>query len=686
MSETKKRIKFDGRRDVSQHHNKTDAIEFQSENTQNGLFKKILIKFQGGDQKLKEAQKQSELIDKIYKNAKEPYPDSKIMKIGKTDELGRKESSDMKELLEEGNDFKEEISRDFFCKRYKYFENEKKLKDHKNVIEEPREEKRADKKDKLTSKSNIENNKSEKNKINNWSEESGSKESSSISDEIKRVEPLKENIIEKQDQEDLRKGLKGGLEKEISRDMGEGGFKNLEIPKDFFYIVGQKFHCKDVESLKKLYDKLKSFPKVELYLKNQDCKNVPSNYTIRRLVQESLNSKLEYNILRHDFRLRKVQEIAKERGGECLSTEYRGSLTKLKFRCKNGHEFEATPNGVKDKDSWCPKCGGVKKLTLKEFQDIAKERDGECLSTEYKNSYTKLKFRCKNGHEFEAIPSAVKSGHSWCPTCGGVKKLTLKEFQDIAKERDGECLSSEYKNNYTKLKFRCKNGHEFEAKPNDVKNKDSWCPACYGNKRLTLKEFQDIAKERGGECLSSEYKDSRSKLKFRCKNGHKFEATPNDVKNLDSWCPICSERAGERICRGLFEAIFNKDFKKVRLEWLKNSEGRQLELDGYNDELKLAFERQGIQHYKFPNYFHKTIRQFISQLSNDHQKGELGEMHGVTLIEIPYWIKYDEMHDYILRQCEVRGVMVPEIKFKIDWKKFKWDTDDDNNRSLEEWM
>ena len=386
----------------------------------------------------------------------------------------------------------------------------------------------------------------------------------SVRTEINKVEPLKESIKKEQNQEDLRNGLKLGLEEDISKHTGEGDFKNLEISKDFFYKVGQEFHCKDVESLKKIYDKLKSFPKVELYLKNQDCKNIPSSYTIRRLVQGSLKSKLEYNTLRHDFRLREVQEIAKERSGECLSTEYKGSLTKLKFRCKNGHEFEATPNGVKDKDSWCPTCAGVKKLTLKEFQDIAKERRGECLSTEYKNIITKLRFRCMNGHEFEAIP--------------------------------------------------------------------------------------------------------------------------NDVKFKDSWCPICSERAGERVCRGLFESIFNKDFEKARPEWLKNSEGHQLELDGYNDELKLAFERQGEQHYEWPNYFHKTVKDFISQLSNDQQKEELCETHGVTLIEVPYWIKFEEYQDYIIKQCKKRGINVPQMKNQIDWKKFKWDTNDDSNRSLKEWI
>jgi len=119
---------------------------------------------------------------------------------------------------------------------------------------------------------------------------------------------------------------------------------------------------------------------------------------------------------------------------------------------------------------------------------------------------------------------------------------------------------------------------------------------------------------------------------------------------------------------------------------VKKFEGHQLELDGYNDELKLAFERHGEQHYEWPNYFHKIVKKYISQLSNDQEKGELCETHGVTLIEVPYWIEYDEMQEYIIKQCKEKGINVPQIRFKIDWKKYKWETDDDSNRSLKEWM
>ncbi len=141
---------------------------------------------------------------------------------------------------------------------------------------------------------------------------------------------------------------------------------------------------------------------------------------------------------------------------------------------------------------------------------------------------------------------------------------------------------------------------------------------------MTLEEFQEIAKERGGICLSTEYDNSYTKLVFLCVRGHEFEAKPFNVKNNDSWCPTCSEGTSERVCGGLAEAIFKRKFQShVRFNWLRSEKNHLMHLDRYNDELKLAFEIQGIQHYMFPNRFHKTEEEFSRQHILDQRKREL---------------------------------------------------------------
>ena len=59
-----------------------------------------------------------------------------------------------------------------------------------------------------------------------------------------------------------------------------------------------------------------------------------------------------------------------------------------------------------------------KKLTIDHARKVAKERDGECLSKEYANSRSKMKWQCKNNHIFLKSFDAVKSGQ-WCKYCNG---------------------------------------------------------------------------------------------------------------------------------------------------------------------------------------------------------------------------------------------------------------------------
>jgi len=74
----------------------------------------------------------------------------------------------------------------------------------------------------------------------------------------------------------------------------------------------------------------------------------------------------------------------------------------------------------------------------------------------------------------------------------------------------------------------------------------TWCPICSpkgrGKKRrLTIEEMQGIAKKRGGKCVSKRYKDAKTKLKWECKCGNVWDATPQKIKQ-GRWCPVCGRK------------------------------------------------------------------------------------------------------------------------------------------------
>ena len=107
----------------------------------------------------------------------------------------------------------------------------------------------------------------------------------------------------------------------------------------------------------------------------------------------------------------------------------------------------------------------------------------------------------------------------------------------------------------------------------------------------------------------------------------------------------------EGLCRKILEKTFDKKFPSTRPNFLKNpSTGYNLELDCFNSELKLALEYNGIQHYHYPNKFHKTRAEFDYQLEKDQLKSNLCKQNNITLITIPYTIKKSELISYITNE------------------------------------
>lgn len=105
---------------------------------------------------------------------------------------------------------------------------------------------------------------------------------------------------------------------------------------------------------------------------------------------------------------------------------------------------------------------------------------------------------------------------------------------------------------------------------------------------------------------------------------------------------------GERICREVMEDIYQKPFPCVRPGFLKNPEtNRNLELDCYNEELKIAVEYNGIQHYKWPNFTGHTKEAFIKQLRRDKYKIETCNHQGVYLINVPYNIAHNDIKAFL---------------------------------------
>ena len=87
----------------------------------------------------------------------------------------------------------------------------------------------------------------------------------------------------------------------------------------------------------------------------------------------------------------------------------------------------------------------------------------------------------------------------------------------------------------------------------------------------------------------------------------------------------------ESLCRYLFQYFTEQSFTKCRPKFLGG-----LELDGYCSKHDIAFEYNGIQHYKYMSSFHTSYHDFERQQERDYRKGVLCQRHGLVLMTIPY--------------------------------------------------
>jgi hypothetical protein len=239
--------------------------------------------------------------------------------------------------------------------------------------------------------------------------------------------------------------------------------------------------------------------------------------------------------------LEELQQLAKSKGGLCLSDSYLGTQSNMLWECKLGHRWSAIPNRIK-RGSWCPICAGNTKLSIDEMKDIASTHNGKCLSTEYINNNTPLLWECSESHKFKARPDNVKGG-TWCPECrvkarADSQRGNIEEMQELALERNGKCLSTEYVTTHTKLTWKCDKEHTWNATPSQIKT-GSWCPVCNGNVRPTIEDMRELALQKNGKCLSDKYVSTHTKLLWECERGHQWEARPSGVKR-GAWCPICA--------------------------------------------------------------------------------------------------------------------------------------------------
>lgn len=182
---------------------------------------------------------------------------------------------------------------------------------------------------------------------------------------------------------------------------------------------------------------------------------------------------------------------------------FRGFSYMYKWQCiHDGEVWDATIKTVQT-GCGCPKCGGkaqrISNITpLDEFLTSLSERNTQYDPVSYVSGYNGLSwpkclFKCDTcDHEWTNKPSAILSGIG-CPKCHVKSRksghtYTLEETEYHINQRNLRLpdkrvymIGSTFTGYSNRATFKCDHGHQWDARLNDIVNRDAGCPVCANN-------------------------------------------------------------------------------------------------------------------------------------------------------------------------------------------------------------
>ena len=219
----------------------------------------------------------------------------------------------------------------------------------------------------------------------------------------------------------------------------------------------------------------------------------------------------------------------------------------------------------------------------------------------YKNSYTKIKCKCKKHNiTWDIRPDSLLKG-SGCDKCkkekiGSKYRRTNEEFLELLSQSNPNIRPLEnYVNNNTKIRCLCLVcNHEWNVRPSELLS-GKQCTNCSGYKKRTPTEFREEIKQLTNNeyIVIDDYINNSTKILFKhniksC--GFEFKTKPNTFLN-GCRCPKCAKEnnAKNAKIRGAKNRKTQEEFKREVFDLV----GKEYSILG---EYNLCNEKIEIQH------------------------------------------------------------------------------------------
>lgn len=230
-----------------------------------------------------------------------------------------------------------------------------------------------------------------------------------------------------------------------------------------------------------------------------------------------------------------------------------------------------------------------------------------------------------------------------CVNCHGLWK-TREEKLKLIKEKY-YIVKTSVKGTHTLYTIKCKQcGHIRETcgLTNIIKHLECGCVTGVKRNRTPEEFIQEVNENSvsGSYELLSDYIDQTTKVKLRHSCGFIWDVRPGDVIHAHSQCPRCGafESKGVRKIKQYLTQYGVPFMQEVKLE---NSLQR---FDFFIEELNLAIEYNGKQHYEEIKFFSNTLEETQNR---DRKKAQYCKDNNIELIVIPYIYSYNQIQQVI---------------------------------------
>jgi len=351
------------------------------------------------------------------------------------------------------------------------------------------------------------------------------------------------------------------------------------------------------------------------------------------------------------------------------------SIVETNVKCNIcNHIWKASYNRILICVRGCPNCVKNKRLTLEDFFKIEKDKKVKFINLNKNNipkSNEKTLCKCQIcKYKWKSKYDAIKKYN--CPNCSNSGlPITIEKYLEMEKRKDVKfiCIDENFsipKNATTETEIICnKCGKVSKRSYRRLNSFTFGCLCQTNNKKITKKEILNNIKHKNISLIKYE-KYNYLPFTWECnKCKYTWTATFKNIRNKIYVCPKCNKNKlkGENLCRAVFNFIFDKKFIKIRPEWLRYK--RCLELDGYCEELNIAFEYNGKQHYEVTIF--NNEKKLEKQKLRDDFKIKNCKKQKVKLVIIKQFTSYEfeYIKNKILLALKEQAIDFDEYKLNI---------------------